>query len=338
MKKLTSILCTLAMVITLFIPATAMAAEGTGWVQEPGKEIWTYTDGQGTELTAKILGTTLYIQGKGAIPSFDHWVLGNRPWHGKTIYSVEIWDGITSIGAEAFSNMKDLHNVSMPVSAFIEDASAFAGASEGCIFTFRGMNIVSRNIGNVPYNSLDSITAFMQKYNGNYIYRMDNYYMVTWVQNSVSPKIDKLSPLDIKTTVYNEAYPIYDYASTLSFVSPKPEYSMNANIISKQQGKNALEIFSLVLGEHTYVTAYNMAVSSSKGMVKYTDSALTYQMTIPAAFQYPGREFTLIQFGEGVVNFLEDEDMNDSTLTFTTNYPSTVYALVYKDVVPTTVQ
>ena len=68
-------------------------------------------------------------------------------------------------------------------------------------------------------------------------------------------------------------------------------------------------------------------------MVKYTESPMTYKMTIPAAFQYPGRKFTLIQFGEGVVNFLEDEDMDEATLTFTTNYPSTVYGLVYQDVI-----
>ena len=39
-----------------------------------------------------------------------------------------------------------------------------------------------------------------------------------------------------------------------------------------------------------------------------------------------------INLGNGVVNILADEDMNDTTLTFTTDYPSTVYALVYKDV------
>ena len=227
--------------------------------------------------------------------------------------------------------MKDLHNVSLPVSAFIEDPNAFVGATEDCYFAFRGMNIVSRNIGNVPYNSLDSIIAFMQKYNGSYQYRLDNYYLITWVQNVVSPKIVNLAPYDAVTTVYNPNYPIYDYSSSVSFVSQKPDYTMNVNISNKLQGKTALEIFSIVLGDKTYVTAYNMAVSSAKGQVKYTEEPLTYKMTIPAAFQYPGREFTLIQFGEGVVNFLADEDTDDTTVTFTTNYPSTVYGLVYQD-------
>lgn len=36
-----------------------------------------------------------------------------------------------------------------------------------------------------------------------------------------------------------------------------------------------------------------------------------------------------------VVNILTDEDFDDTTVTFTTDYPSTVYALVYKDMVAT---
>lgn len=333
MKKFISMLCALVMVITLAVPCKVNAAEGPVWTQISGKEAWTYTDGQGTELKAVIQGNTLYIQGKGAVPSYSRDMLGNRPWNNKVIYSIIISDEITSIGAEAFSNMTKLHDVTMPVSAFLEDTSAFAGAPKECIFSFKGTNIVSRNIGNVPYNSLDSIVAFMQKNNGTYNYRLDNYYMTSWVQNSVLPKIDNLAPTDAKSTYYNPHYPVINYQSELNFVSPKPEYTMNASIVSKQQGKTALEIFSIVLGDNTYVTAYNMAVNNAKGIVKNTDTPLTYKMTIPAAFQYPGRQFSLIQLGNGVVNILADEDLDDGTLTFTTDYPSTAYALVYKDVI-----
>lgn len=341
MKKLMSMICALAMIMVLLVPTKVMAAEGPCWTKVDGQEAWTYTDGQGTELIAKIQGNTLYIQGKGEIPSYSRDMLGNRPWNNKVIYSIIISDEVTSIGAEAFSNMAKLHDVTMPVSAFLEDVSAFAGAPKECIFYFKGTNIVSRNIGNVPYNSVDSIAAFMQKNNGVYQYHMDNYYMTSWVQNTVLPKIEKLSPKDANSTYYNVNYPIINYESKLSFVSPKPDYTMNTSIVSKQQGKTALEIFALVLGDHTYVAAYNMAVNNAKGIVKSTDTALTYQMTIPAAYQYPGRQFSLIQLGNGVVNMLADEDMDDGTFTFTTDYPSTVYALVYKDVpvlTPETVQ
>lgn len=335
MKRLISILCAITMVAALWMPAKAAAAQGPCWTQKNGEQTWTYTDGQNTNLTAKIQGTTLYIQGSGEVPSYDREVLGNRPWHNKTIYSLVISENITSIGAEAFSNLKDLHQVSMSASTFIESPTAFGGASEGCIFEIAGTNIVSRNIGNVPYNSLDSITAFMQSFNGKYKYKLANYYMTTWVQNTVSPKIVDLAPMDASTSYANPNYPVYDYKSELSFVSPKPDYTMNTSIISKQQGKAALEAFSIVLGENTYVTAYNMSINSAKGVIKSTEEPLTYSMTIPQAFQYPGRQFKLIQLGNGVINILEDEDINDTTLTFTTDCPSTTYALIYQDVVIT---
>ena len=333
MKRIIGLLCAFVMAVIVAMPMNTMAADGTVWVKVSGEEAWTYTDGQGTEILAKIMDKTLYIRGNGAIPAFEHWGLGNRPWHNKTIYKIVIEEGITSIGAHAFSDMKTLHEVTMPVSAFVEETTAFGNTPVDSIFYFKGTNIVSRNIGNVPYTSLDSIVAFMQKYNGTYTYRMDNYYMTTWVQNSVVPKIDKLSPVDANAQYYNPNYPIINTQSELSFVTPKTDYTMNASIVSKQQGKAALEIFSMVLGDKTYATAYNMSVHNWKGQIKYTEAPMTYKMTIPAAFQYPGRKFTLIQFGEGVVNFLEDEDMDDATLTFTTNYPSTVYALVYQDAI-----
>lgn len=331
MKKYINLLCAFVMVVALAVPAKVNASEGPTWTKVAGKEAWTYSDDQGTELKAVIQGNTLSIQGKGAVPSYGRDMLGNRPWHNREIYSIVISDKVTSIGAEAFSNMTKLHNVKMPVSTFIEDVSAFAGAPEECIFTFKGTNIVSRNIGNVPYNSLDSIAAFMQKNNGSYSYRLDNYYMTSWVQNTVLPKIENLAPTDALSQYSNADYPIINCQSELAFVSPKPDYTMNTSIINKQQGKKALEVFSVVLGDNTYVTAYNMAVNSVNGIVKNTDTPLTYKMTIPAAVKYPGRQFSLIQLGNGVVNILTDEDSDDGTLTFTTDYPSTVYALVYKD-------
>lgn len=333
MKKLIGMLCAITMIAALWMPAKAAAVQGPCWTQKNGEQTWTYTDGQDTSLTAKIQGTTLYIQGKGAVPAYDREVLGNRPWHNKTIYALVISKDITSIGAEAFSNLKDLHQVSMYSGTFIESPTAFGGASDGCIFEIAGTDIVSRNIGNVPYNSLDSIAAFMQSFNGKYKYKLANYYMTTWVQNTVSPKIDNLSPMDAKTSYANQEYPIYDYKSELSFVSPKPDYTMSTSIASTQQGKAALEAFSIVLGDNTYVTAYNISINSVRGVVKNTEEPLTYSMTIPKAFQYPGRQFRLIQLGNGVINILEDEDTNDATMTFTTNYPSTAYALVYQDAV-----
>lgn len=333
MKRIVTILCTMALLVMCLVPMNVMASNGTGWMKVSGEEAWTYSDGQGTDLIVKLRENTLYVQGTGAVPACTRENLGSRPWHGKTIYTIEFADGITSIGAEAFSNMKYLRHVSMPVSTFIEDVSAFAGATEGSFFTFRGMNIVSRNIGNVPYNSLDSIAAFMMKYNGIYEYRVANGYVANWIQNATSMKIKGLVAMDMVTAVQNPAYPLINYTSTLSFVSPVPSAETKAMIANRLQGKTALEIFSIFLGDNTYVTSYNMNVYNENGTVRHTDAPQTYKMTVPAAFINPGRQFTLIQLGVGVVNFLQDEDTDDTTVTFTTDYPSASYALVYKDVV-----
>lgn len=338
MKKLLSILTVCALIVSLAMPSNVMAAGNSTWNQENGKEIWHYTAEPETDLTATLQGGTLYIQGYGAIPDYDREHLGNRPWHNRSIQSLVIADTVTSIGAEAFSNMKTLYRVTMSAGTFIESPTAFAGIAQDAIFEITGTNIVSRNIGNVPYTSLDSIAAFMQNYNGVYRYRLANYYMIDWVQNSVSPRIENVSPLDALTTYSNPNYPIPNYPSTLEFVSPRPDSSMHGHIQCRQQGTTALEIFSIVLGDATYAAAFNMSVSSSKGTITRTNAPLTYVMTIPAAFQYPGRQFSLIQLGKGVVNILEDEDLNDGTLTFTTDYPSAVCALIYKDPAAQTIE
>ena len=333
MKKLLRILTICTLIASLAVPFNTMAATNSTWIRESGAEIWHYTDGMETDLTAKIQGDTLYIQGYGALPEYDREHLGNRPWHNRPIRSLVIADSVTSIGAESFSNMKNLYHVTMSAGTYIESPSAFAGAALDCTFEITGTNIVSHNIGNVPYTSLDSIATFMQHYNGTYRYQLANYYMIAWVQNSVSPKIDRLAPLDALTTYSNPDYPIPNYPSVMEFLSPRPDYSMHAHIQCRQQGTEALEVFSIVLGDATYAAAYNMSVSSSKGMVTKTSTPLTYVMTIPAAFQYPGRQFSLIQLGNGVVNILEDEDLNDATLTFTTDYPTAACALVYQDTI-----
>ena len=104
--------------ICFILPMSVYAAsENACWTKVD--DGWILVDDEGTNLTAKMRGNTLYIQGTGAVPSYTRDCLGNRPWHNQTIYKLEIGAGVTSIGAEAFSNFKDLATVTMPVSAFI---------------------------------------------------------------------------------------------------------------------------------------------------------------------------------------------------------------------------
>lgn len=333
MKKFISVLTMCALVLSLMMPMQAKAADNPRWEKEPDREGWTYTDGQGTNLLARIEDDTLYIRGTGAVPSYDKDCLGNRPWHDKAVRRLIIEKGVTSIGAEAFSNLRELRYVSMYVGTFIESPTAFGNEAGGCLFDFFGTDIVSRDVGNVPYNSMDSITAFMQRFNGYYNFTLANYYMIKRVQNMAWPEIVNVSPQDALSTYTNLKYPIVDYSSSLEIISQKPEEKMYTYIKSKPQGPAALEAFSLVLGDATYVTAYNMAITGESSDYSRTDVPLTYVMTIPPAVRYPGRQFSLIQIQPGAINILTDEDMSDATLTFTTDFPSTVYALVYRDTI-----
>lgn len=333
MKKFISVLTMCALVLSLMMPMQAKAADNPRWEKEPDREGWTYTDGQGTNLLARIEDDTLYIRGTGVVPSYDKDCLGNRPWHDKAVRRLIIEKGVTSIGAEAFSNLRELRYVSMYVGTFIESPTAFGNEAGGCLFDFFGTDIVSRDVGNVPYNSLDSITAFMQRFNGYYNFTLANYYMIKRVQNMAWPEIVNVSPQDALSTYTNLKYPIVDYSSSLEIISQKPEEKMYTYIKSKPQGPAALEAFSLVLGDATYVTAYNMAITGESSDYSRTDVPLTYVMTIPPAVRYPGRQFSLIQIQPGAINILTDEDISDATLTFTTDFPSTVYALVYRDTI-----
>ena len=329
-----------AAVLTVSAPATipaltVHAAEVTSPSWSQNESEWNYKDTNGTDLTAKIYGNTLHIQGTGAIPSYSRDCLGNRPWHDKTIYEIVISDSVTEIGAEAFSNMKYVNSVTMPVSALVVDPSAFAGLHEGCSFYITGTNITSHNIGTIPYNSLDSIAAMMQKHNGRYYFKLANYYMTTLAQNQLFPKIDNLAPSDALSDDFNPKYPVIDYSSRISITGGATQ-NLQPNIACRQQGKAALEAFSIVIGDKQYVAAYNISVNNNKGAVKETAAPLQFSMTIPAAYRLPGRQFSLIQLGNGVINILDDEDMSDDTITFSTTKATAVYALVYKDnLVPT---
>lgn len=157
--------------------------------------------------------------------------------------------------------------------------------------------------------------------------------MIGLAQNDAGGTLKNLIPKDAQGKSYNEKYPLYDLSSTLTMANSYGQEIGSLTINNRQQGRNSMEIFSLVIGENQYVASYNMSMSNRQGVVKHTDSPIQYTMTVPAAYQYPGRQFTLIQLGNGVINMLADEDTNDATVTFTTDCISTAYALVYTDII-----
>lgn len=332
MRKLIGVLC--AVIITcISICPINVHAEGQGpvWTSNGGNT-WTYTDGQSTNLTAKIINDTLYITGTGAVPAYGKDCLGNRPWHNSAVTVIVIYNGIASVGAEAFSNIKTVRQVTIPASVYVEDATAFGGLSEDCLIYIQGIDMISRDIGTIPYNSLDSMVPMMKQYSS-YKFQLENYYMIGLAQNDAGGILKNLIPRDAQGKSHNEKYPLYDLSSALTVANNYGQETGSLTINCRQQGVAAMEAFSLVIGDNQYVASYNMSMSNRQGVVKHTDAPMQYTMAVPVAYQYPGRQFTLIQLGNGVINMLADEDTNDATVTFTTDYISTAYALVYTDMI-----
>lgn len=328
MKRILSLLCMIALLV-LVCPTNSYAVESATWTTKAYNE-WGYQDAAtGTDITVKFTDADnkLTIIGTGVIPAFGQYE--QRPWENCNIYHLEIDNGITSIGANAFSGFDYLMKVWMYANTFIEDVSAFKGAREECIFYIKGMDIVNRGIGKVPYTSLDSIVDFMQAYNGNYRYVLENYYMIGLAQNITSPKIEKITPQSASKEV-NAQYPIINYKSTIAKITSDGTHML---IEPRRQGKLAYEVFSILMGENNYACAYNIVAYGARGTITQTTTESEYCMIVPAAYQYPGRSFSLIQIANGECNVLADLDMHDGTVTFATDTPTGVYALVYSDMI-----
>lgn len=330
MKKIISLLCC---VMLLCSSLTVFAAEdNAAWQKLQGKFEWTYQDVDGTSLTAKLEGYTLTIDGVGEIPAYADYALGNRPWNGMAVYELVIGNGVTAIGANAFAGLKDLYRITIPVSVLIEDSSAFAGINSTAYFMVKGMDITNHGVGKVPYTSAESFAKLMSDYSS-YRFQVDNMYMVQLLKNYCSEKEVAIAPLDALTTASNPDYPLINYTSSIAVAEKDWVPGALTHIQAKQQGAVAREVFSIMLGimpDYNYVYSYNMA---SYNIVDATQTAgtKTYVMTVPAAYRFPNRTHALIQIGNGVVNILEDEDTSADTITFTTDLPSSVFALVYKD-------
>lgn len=313
--------------ICLFLLPLSTKAAGNTWVTKSYDD-WILEDAStGTSIEIVLKDTTLYVKGHGAIPGFPKDSLGNCPWYGKTVYKIVVDKGITSIGAYAFSHFKDLMNVELPSSIFIEDYTAFGAAHDGCHFYFLGTDIVSRDIGNFPYNNLDNLLEFILKYEYSYTFTFDNYYMISYLNNGVTHKLQNTTPSDALTTNYNPSYPIITYKSEV--LSPS-----TIGINYQKQGSAAINAFSIMLGDNHFAGTYN--TFAKDGNMKLNNQYLVTPaqvcLKIPNGFVFPGRKFSIVQIAKGgIINVYDDTDLNDETITFTTSTPVASYMLYFKD-------
>ncbi len=334
MRKWLSIICC---IMVLCVPLTVNAAEQNAvWNKVVGAtvESWSLQDADGTNLIARLEGNTLYIDGTGAIPAYTLYSLGNRPWNGRSVYELVIGNGVTEIGANAFAGLIHLYRVTMPSSILIKDTSAFKDIQDEAYFMIKGMNIADYSIGKVKYSSIQSIVELMLAYNGNYRYQLDNMYMRQLAQSYSPVVLENLAPLDAITKAVNPDYPVINYASSVSETEAYANEVKYAFVKQGEYGESARAIFAMMLDMmegYEFVRTYDMAVGDYTKVITKSSVPYQYTMTIPAAYRLAGREHALIQLGNGEINILCDEDTKGDTITFTTDAPTAIYALVYKD-------
>lgn len=80
------------------------------------------------DLTWTYSGSVLTVSGQGEMPDYTEFN-SSIPWYGYNIYSVVIEEGVTSIGAYAFSNKTALYSVSLPKGLISIGAYAFYNCS-----------------------------------------------------------------------------------------------------------------------------------------------------------------------------------------------------------------
>ena len=327
--------------------------------------IWTHPgDGWhylvGTDIRVKIENNAISIYGTGAIPDFDYWKLYERPWAGTKAESVYIESTITSIGSYAFYEMKELRYINMYTSTFVKDLTCFDKIGYKPIYRIFEGPVNTEMIGTIPYTSLDSIKTMAQSmYNGS-SYILDTKEKAQEFQNSTNPTItnvfyageqiqrwpdEKPDPDENKNVpwYFIEVYGNGNVATPICRLSElTPNASLKVSAQKRYQGRACYEAYAAFIEDYTFAATFNITVLKGEReigrsysmqverVVEQTDTELMYVLTIPEEFRLAGRQFRLLAIGKGVVNIYDDLDVDDATITFATQTPTTAYALVYK--------
>lgn len=328
------------------VPATAQAAENEQqtltWTHAGGG--WHYLDG--TDISVYIDGTSVYIYGTGELPDFDYYYLYERPWDNGVTEAVYIADTITSIGKYAFYDIPTLQYISMYTSTFITDSTCFDQISYKPIYRLYDNGVSTEMIGTIEYTSLDSILMQAQtNYNGA-CWILDTYAKAMSFQNSTNPTVPLVYWATDEDAPWNnvEENGNGNVATVICKLSSEtPNSSLLVSAQKRYQGRACLEAYAAFIGDYTFAATFNVTVEVAELIdrtayqywqnktIKQTDTELKYVLTIPEEYRQAGRSFRLLAIGEGEVYIYDDLDTDNDTITFATSYPSTAYALVYKD-------
>lgn len=331
LSRWSALFLTLALIFSM-LPTTTAHAQTSTWIP-CGNGSYLL---ENTDIIVSISKDTIHVSGNGAIPDYDDSTLANRPWHGSTCKYLVIDDTITAIGDYAFAGLSWLEHITFSSTTFIHSNSAFYDIAHEPVFRIKGYTEAVTYYGTIPYTSLDSIQAFAQSIGHYASFLLDQQYMVSLFQNSTNPTIPNVY------WAYDTAKPWEHVADnlngnvtteccTFSSLTPGSDFEIETKFGSVST--DYYEVFSNFLEDYTFATAFTMQVSwevSSK-VVNNTFYDYMYELTIPEEFVQAGRSFRIIAIGAGSVDIFDDVDSNDNTMTFVTNTPTKVCALIYKN-------
>lgn len=296
----------------------------------------------GTQVIAEITPGVLHITGSGEIPDYKVQDLNKRPWHTSSIEALRIDAGVTKVGEYAFSHMKDLKYITICTTTFVRNWTTFCVIKEKPLFRVQNAGVTTEMIGTIPYTSYDSLKAMGElNSEGGATFVFDDHAKASDFQASSNPTIRNVFAAtdSVDNTVpwtnlekYGNGHFYYSECA-LSNQTPNINFIVTGG--KWNQGRDFYVSTAAFIQDYTFGKAYKITLSyrTDGKIITKTTQPYQYVLKIPEGLQKKGRQFKLLGVNEnpGQMTVFDDLDNMGQTITFSTDYPTTSYALVYKD-------
>lgn len=291
----------------------------------------------GTDIVVTIADSILTVTGTGELPDYTIRNYRTRPWNGAIVSTIKVADTITYIGAYEFAGVPYVTDVYFSADTFVAGSSSFYGINSA-IFHVTGTSLATKYYGTIPYTSLESIQKLA--YN-QYNYRawvFDNQSFATTFQNTCNPTIANVyvswesgTPWEYvgKNSCFLNGFESTDYISISSAVPMKNGEVSETKIYVPDE--DVMTTWANNIGTYNYALTFSMTV---KRLDTYTMSNTFYDyyyvFTLPSYLVSSGRTFKVMAITTTGVEIIDDSDTSDTTVTFLTNEPSSVFCLIYQ--------
>jgi hypothetical protein len=308
---------------------TSNTATSTTWTT-PG-DGWSYL--QGTNIKVKSEGDVLYVKGDGALPDYTYWTEMERPWAKSTCTTLMIDSTITYIGSYSFYGMSNLKYIFLNSKTFINDTTCFEGIAYMPIVRIYGTETTSKKFGSITVTSLQSIERMAQSNWTGACYILDTDKAATAFQNSTNPTILNVYNAADTDAPWNAVGDNGNGGVTTSICKITTSGKSSSTGVTAQlkfPGNACYEAYAAFIGDYSLAATYNITLYNGNEKVTGSTRELQYTLTIPKEYRQVGRTFKLLAIGSGTVYTYDDLDSSDETITFSTDKPTTSYALIYK--------